>query len=670
MFLLVALCPRPEAQAGGGAHNVVVVVNAASPSSLAIANEYIALRRVPPSNVVYLTGIPDEEESDFATLRNTILRPLFEEIDKRGIGDHIDCIAWSADFPTAYRFTPQARAYFDEKKMPLNDATRAIGSLNSLTFYYEAVFADQFAFMGGESNWYARGPARLLLTNPFVGEDREAYAAAIESLGDGQFDEARQTLLNLSARHPAQVALHYQLARCEALAGKPSSATRSLINAVRTGWCYREFTSEDAAFDKLGDDPLFQGVLSQIDEAPFLLTPTIGFRHNFYWGANRMPNSHPSQGRRYILSTVLAVTRNRGTTEAEAIDALRRSVAADFTQPRGTFYFCQTKDIRTRSRSPNFPATVAELQRLGHTGQTVTGHVPVGRRDILGVCMGEAKFSWPVTNAILPGAICENFTSYGGVMRKKSSQTPLTEFIRHGAAGSSGTVTEPLSIAAKFPHPFLYVHYVRGCSLAESFYQSVAAPFQLLIVGDPLCQPFAVRPRFVVEGIARGQRLTDSVDLTIAVTDDSRPVAAVETLIDGIRVSATRVDESIPIDVTNLADGWHELRVVAVAADNIRTQSTGIIPFWVDRQGRSVKLEVTSSTQPRGNGEIKLTVTAEPDAPVEIRHNGRTVGQLDAAGTVTVPARLLGRGKVTLQAVALHDDQLVASEPVEIEIGN
>ena len=54
---------------------------------------------------------------------------------------------------------------------------------------------------------------------------------------------------------------------------------------------------------------------------------------------------------------------------------------------------------------------------------------------------------------------------------------------------------EPYSIQAKFPHPGIHVHYCRGASLAEAFYQSVNAPYQLLVVGDPLCQPWATIPQ-------------------------------------------------------------------------------------------------------------------------------------------------------------------------------
>ena len=152
-------------------------------------------------------------------------------------------------------------------------------------------------------------------------------------------------------------------------------------------------------------------------------------------------------------------------------------------------------DIRARTRRPMFEPTVKRLQELGVRAEIVQGSLPQGRDDVMGLVAGSAGFDWPSSKSrILPGAICEHLTSFGGVMLENAGQTPLTEFLRHGAALSSGTVTEPYAIAAKFPLPFLHVYYAQGCSAAEAFYQSLSGPYQLLIVGDPLCAPWASRP--------------------------------------------------------------------------------------------------------------------------------------------------------------------------------
>ena len=71
-----------------------------------------------------------------------------------------------------------------------------------------------------------------------------------------------------------------------------------------------------------------------------------------------------------------------------------------------------------------------------------------------------------------------------------NDQTRLLEFIHAGAAGSYGTVTEPTPNPDKFPSPQNYFYQARGFSLAECYYQSLAVPFQGLIVGEPLAAPF------------------------------------------------------------------------------------------------------------------------------------------------------------------------------------
>ncbi|MCZ6786165.1 MAG: hypothetical protein O7E54_03265, partial [Planctomycetota bacterium] len=56
--LLCVLLVAAAARAGGGPETTLVVVNGASAISRRIANEYIALRGVPESHVVWLESVP------------------------------------------------------------------------------------------------------------------------------------------------------------------------------------------------------------------------------------------------------------------------------------------------------------------------------------------------------------------------------------------------------------------------------------------------------------------------------------------------------------------------------------------------------------------------------------------------------------------------------------
>ncbi len=208
------------------------------------------------------------------------------------------------------------------------------------------------------------------------------------------------------------------------------------------------------------------------------------------------------KGRRYLMSVMLGYTSGRGNSVEDILHYLERSALADGMHPVGTFYFMQNNDIRAKTRMPYFDAVVGAIRREGGKAEILEEVMPSNKDDVMGAMLGRAVVRWNSSRIrLLPGAICENLTSFGGVLKDGASQTPLTDFLKYGAAGSSGTVIEPYSLQAKFPHPIIHLHYFRGCSLAEAFYLSVTSPYQLLIVGDPLCKPFATIPHVQVLGI-------------------------------------------------------------------------------------------------------------------------------------------------------------------------
>jgi len=137
-----------------------------------------------------------------------------------------------------------------------------------------------------------------------------------------------------------------------------------------------------------------------------------------------------------------------------------------------------------------------------------------------------------------PIAICEHLTSFGGIMVEGGGQTPISAFIRAGAGGSSGTVTEPYAVQAKLPTPFIHVYYAQGATLAEAFCQSLAGPYQLLIIGDPLCRPWARIPTVSVSGIAPEGVVKGTVPLKATAKPNDPPAARFELFVDGRRQAA------------------------------------------------------------------------------------------------------------------------------------
>ena len=241
-----------------------------------------------------------------------------------------------------------------------------------------------------------------------------------------------------------------------------------------------------------------------------------------------------------------------------------------------------------------------------------------------------------------------------------------------GAAGVSGTTIEPMAIPNKFPSPFIQVHYARGCSLAESFYQSVQSPFQLLILGDPLCQPWAKPPKVTVSGIDPGGRMSGTVAVAAtATTVDHKPVREIELLIDGRRVAAAEPAKSLELDTAAIIDGAHELTVVAVDDSPLEIQGRSSVEVVVNNHEHAVLLKLLNDEVKYGQPvQVHVEGTAGT-SQVAVFQASRGVARLKGqSGEIKLDSRVLGMGPVRLQAVSLDssDKPLAISAPAALSI--
>jgi hypothetical protein len=374
-----------------------------------------------------------------------------------------------------------------------------------------------------------------------------------------------------------------------------------------------------------------------------------------------------------MLSTMLGVTRGRGNSVEEILLYLKRSAAADYTRPSGTIYYMWNKDIRSATRDKCFASMAAEINRLGVRAKVMQGRLPTGAKDVAGLTVGVADFSLAQSDVtILPGAICEHLTSMGGVMTPGASQTPLSEFLRHGAAGASGTVFEPWAMQAKFPLPSIHLHYVRGCSLAEAFYQSISGPYQLLIVGDPLCQPWATPPKVAAENLKAGDTVKGTIEIKPKGSASvGRQLGHYSVFVDGRLVAAqVPAGAALNLDTSKLPDGYHEIRVVGANADPIETQGRQIIPVQVNNRGAEIELKVSPASGTGSVGKVVANVRQKGATTINIRQNTRVIASVKGeSGQVDIPTATLGRGPVTLQAFT-DGNMAAVSVPVRIRIND
>ena len=190
-----------------------------------------------------------------------------------------------------------------------------------------------------------------------------------------------------------------------------------------------------------------------------------------------------------VPSMMLGWTGARGMDVENALKCLSRGLLSDRSAPRGTVYFVVNSDVRSKCRDWQYPAAVQELFAL-HVASVITPNFPSGKTDVLGLFCGIAWVNPDSVQAFLPGCMADQFTSFAGVL-DFFDQTKLTDWLVAGATASAGQIAEPYAMWTKFPNARFYAHYASGCTMIESFFQSIRCPLQLLMVGDPLASPWA-----------------------------------------------------------------------------------------------------------------------------------------------------------------------------------
>jgi len=536
LALLVTMLLAPQGLAGGGPENVFLLVNSTSQDSMTVANHYIDLRKIPPSNVHYLEWDQEKPVISGKMFREKILLPVLEEIGQRGLGGQIDYLIYSCDFPWKVNFASD----FPDEKFTLGYQPH--GSITGSTYLW-AFVKDQ-----------------------------------------------RKEMLGLT--------------------------TNGYFSAPNSG-----------------------------------VTISRGFQSQYRW----LPGGKRAdlQGIPYMLSMMLGVTYGRGNSVEEIIRYLQIASKADATHPRGTVYFLKHGGPRSTPRHHQFSEAVRELDLAGVRSEIIQGRFPRGKKNIMGLTVGVTSFDLSASGCRMsPGSIGDNLTSLGGVMTAGANQTPLTDFLRNGAAGACGTVHEPLNYPQKFPSPFVHVHYARGCSLAEAFYQSIHGPFQQLLVGDPLCQPWANIPEVKVAGSTKKRLISGQITLTPAGSlENPQPVRYYELFVDGVRRRRCRPGGSFRLDTTELADGYHELRVVALDESPLETQGRKIGKLMVKNGPNAVQISIENQSQLAIANYVVVKVASTQENPVLIMHNHREIAKVPTGnGSARIAVELLGSGPITLQA--------------------
>jgi hypothetical protein len=663
--------------AGQSASNWIVVVNGDSIASRTIANAYGRLRGIPPENFVVLDGVPEKDVITYESFRSDILEPVLTIIDERKLAAKIDGIAYSADFPTSVNVRT-LKAKIDD----LPYYFTPIASINSMTYFYQDALVGSPRLLLFSANTYACDDPKRLLTSPSADQTWEPWKV-FENLraGPDHIDAAEQAESMLE-QFPSNYPLHYLAAVEFAKANESEKAIDALASAIKLGWSYRSKIQGETAFFNLKDNIGFQLTRDSCADEPFNYLNPRGFDARRSYAANMVAAENNDEGSKYLLSTVLAVTRSAGLSLGESIAQLERAAAADQTHPTGVVVLTETGDPRSKTRSPAFDLLTVRLQSLDQKTNVLKSSIPKNIQDVTGMILGRAKYTLAdQNNQILPGAIVDNFTSYGGIMRDKNGQTNLAECLRAGAAGSSGTVTEPYTILPKIAHPMIHYNYMSGLTLAEAYYASSTGPYQLLIVGDPLCNPFGSPPAIISDGPTKYKTTTLPISLQLSrdpsIAVRSKPTTF-EITFDGVLQGRIPAQTKLRLNLEDATPGAHDLNILVTDDSAIENKSEHPLTFWLDDpifkdSAFALRLNKDSKAtleEPSEDSVISIDAIA-PEALSNIRvvHQGEVVGTIDdTKATITIPIATLGYDQIRLHLVGDYDGKEVRSRPITFSI--
>lgn len=203
--------------------------------------------------------------------------------------------------------------------------------------------------------------------------------------------------------------------------------------------------------------------------------------------ANPFFNQDSSQPYRdyKIRPTMMLAATNYNQAKA----LIDRGVASDGSDPPGTAYLMNTTDEARNVRAFSYREI---LDKLGHQLQIaiIAGDSLKGKSDVMFYFTGLERVTNLSTLKFRPGAIADHLTSYGGQLTDSSQMSSL-RWLEAGATGSYGTVVEPCNFPQKFPHPGIVMYYyLRGDTLMDAYWKSVAWPGQGLFIGEPLARPY------------------------------------------------------------------------------------------------------------------------------------------------------------------------------------
>lgn len=368
-----------------------------------------------------------------------------------------------------------------------------------------------------------------------------------------------------------------------------------------------------------------------------------------------------------LPSMMLGYTGYKGNTSDEIVNLIKKGYTSDYKGRAEGIWFVTNSNIRSTCRAWQYPDVKKRLSNRG-IAVTITNQLPIGKNNIMGVFCGSKVVDTSDIKSFYPGAVAEHLTSWAAEFQKP--QTKCTSWISAGATATCGSVVEPYSNPNKFPSARFFDHYVSGCSILESFYQSTASPLQQLFLGDPFAKPYAPRIKVDILGSNRIKNFFNYVAKSECIIPNAK--LKYIFLIDGKIVQHSSENYVLKVNTELLSDGFHEIYVIAHLENNTESYGVAKKDFIVNRLGRSINIHPEINEIRTSIYELKPEILCE-DKPEKVRLvSGNLI--LDEKEYIKdlkfyLDERDLGEGPSSIQIESIYSDNMIVSSfPLQIYI--
>ncbi len=338
-----------------------------------------------------------------------------------------------------------------------------------------------------------------------------------------------------------------------------------------------------------------------------------------YYGSEKPFEGFPSMP---YLSIALT-----GYSVADVKRCIDQGVASDGTFPKGTVYLFDGVGPRARVHEVfDRQRTHDELNKAGIKAVLRPEHSLTNEKDVLGYWTGAVRVNTKDIG-FLPGALADHLTSFGGILFDNKSQMSILDFIQAGATGSYGTVTEPTNIPTRHSKAFVFLRYLSGLSLIESYWSSVEDVQLGVFVGEPLASPFLRKVRVEVKGPDPKKPVSGEVKFRITAkpaADDAK-IRRLEWWLNG-RPFGPAIRPSLPPTAAVLALAGREFRADYAGdtgAEGVASKLAGAVnadpelskPEGVSAEARGPVIVLKARSEGSGGNsmEFKAEIHAEGD---------------------------------------------------------